>query len=87
MKFSHALKGIVVSSEQMKLRARFDAASRLTNLPRAVKRTGRAARGLTLFRIFYENARRLGEDREAVETRSAQPCFSEELHRAQSEAC
>ena len=28
------------------------------------------------------NARRLGEDREAVETRSAQPCFNEDIQRA-----
>ena len=52
------------------LRARFDAASRLTNLPRAVKRTGLAARGLTSFRIFFENARGRAEGREAAKARA-----------------
>ncbi|MEC8038672.1 MAG: hypothetical protein VX152_10305, partial [Pseudomonadota bacterium] len=40
------LKGETVLSVKAKLRARFDAASRLTKLPRAVKRTGRAVRSL-----------------------------------------
>ena len=52
------------------MRARFDAASRLTNLPRAIKRTGRAARGLTPFCIFYENARGRAEGREAAKARA-----------------
>jgi len=52
------------------LRARFDAASRLTNLPRAVKWTGRALRGLTSFRIFFENARGRAEGREAAKARA-----------------
>ena len=52
------------------LRARSDAALRLTNLPRAVKRTDRAARGLTSLRIFTENARGRAEGREAAKARA-----------------
>ena len=52
------------------LRDRFDAASRLTNLPRAVKRTGRALPGLTSFCIFFENARGRAEGREAAKARA-----------------
>ena len=54
----------------MEWRARFDAASRLTNLPREVKRTGRATRDLTSFRIFTENARGRAEGREAAKARA-----------------
>ena len=66
-----SLKGAaVLSVQRKKLRARFDAASRLSNLPRAVKRTGRAARALTFFRIFYEDARGRAEGREAAKARA-----------------
>ena len=66
-----SLKGAaVLSVQRKKLRARFDAASRLTNLPRAIKRTGRAVRALTFFRIFYEDARGRAEGREAAKARA-----------------
>ena len=63
-----------VLSAKGKLRARFDAASRLTNLPRAVKRTGRAVRSLTLFCIFYENARGRAAGRAAAKARARHLC-------------
>ena len=63
-----------VLSAKGKLRARFDAASRLTNLPRAVKRTGRAVRSLTLFCIFYENARVRAAGRVAAKAQARHLC-------------
>ncbi len=66
----NTLKGAAVLSAKVKLRARFDAASRLTNLPRAVKQTGRTSPGLTSFRIFSENVRGRAEGREAAKARA-----------------
>ena len=70
VKGDHAHSRRRFERKALRLRARFDAASRLTNLPRAIKRTGRAARGLTPFCIFYENARGRAEGREAAKARA-----------------